>query len=118
MDADEDRAPLLLSVIRELIANAGQHARASEVRVALRAEGDDLVLEVRDDGVGITPGRREAALAEGHIGLASAARRIRAMGGRFEVAGEPQHGTCVRVALPVRSAAGSVAGDGRNRVPE
>jgi two-component system NarL family sensor kinase len=112
-EADEERTPLLLSVIRELIANAGQHARASEVQVTLRAEGEDLVLEVRDDGVGIAPGRPEAALVEGHIGLASASRRVRAMGGRLELDSGPGQGTCVRVTLPPRAAAGSGHGDGQ-----
>lgn len=111
-DADEECAPLLSSVIRELIANVGHHARASEVRVILRADGRDLVLEVCDDGVGITPGRAESALAEGHIGLASAARRVRAMGGRLELESEPRHGTCVRVTLPGRVLAAGDAGTG------
>lgn len=43
----------LLRVGGEALANAERHAHASEVRLSLVREGDDVVLRVRDDGVGI-----------------------------------------------------------------
>jgi signal transduction histidine kinase len=110
--APEDCAPLVLSVIRELTANAAEHARASVVRVVLRDEGDDLVLEVADDGAGIAPGRLDVALAEGHIGLACTTRRAQALGGHLTVDTGPNRGTSVRVVLPGRATAG------RDRPPE
>jgi two-component system NarL family sensor kinase len=76
---------LLLSVARELLTNAARHSGASAVSVTLRL-GDEVVeLEVADDGRGIAPGRRDEALAEGHIGLASVSERVRAAGGDFEL---------------------------------
>jgi signal transduction histidine kinase len=111
VEPGEDCAPLLLSVIRELTANVAQHAAAREVGVVLRADGEDLVLEVFDDGVGIPPGRLDAALAEGHIGLASMARRVQALDGRLDVLGRTP-GTLVRVTLPGRVAAAGGAGTG------
>jgi two-component system NarL family sensor kinase len=77
---------LLLSVARELLTNAARHAEAGRVSVALRRAGDVIELEVIDDGTGIAPGRRDAALAEGHIGLASVNERVRAASGEFELA--------------------------------
>jgi len=100
----QDCAPLVLSLIRELMANAAEHASARAVSVVLGSEEADLVLEVGDDGVGIAPGRLEVALAEGHIGLASAMRRVRALGGDLTIASPPHGGTVVRVVLPLAQA--------------
>ena len=66
----------------------------------LSGEGEDVVLEVSDDGRGIPPGRAEAALRLGHIGLASARERVDAVGGCLEVESEPGAGTRVRAAVP------------------
>lgn len=91
---------LLLAVARELLANAAKHSRAEHVSVTLRRDGDRVELEVADDGRGIAPGRREQALAEGHVGLAAATQRVRAAGGSLKVSGSDA-GTVARVALPI-----------------
>jgi signal transduction histidine kinase len=45
--------------------------------------------------------RQAEALREGHIGLASSAERVRALGGSFELHSEPGRGTAVKIALPL-----------------
>ena len=92
---------LLLSLVRELLANAVKHAQASSVCVTLDRQDENVVLEVSDDGRGMTPGRPRAALREGHIGLASSEERVKALTGRFEVESEPGRGTTVRASIPV-----------------
>ena len=91
---------LLLSIARELLTNAAQHAGAEQVSVALRRVGGELELEVIDDGRGIEEGRRDEALAEGHIGLASVHERVRAASGEFELESSPA-GTRAVAHLPV-----------------
>ena len=91
---------LLLSIARELLTNAAQHAGAEQVSVALRRVGGELELEVIDDGRGIAEGRRDEALAEGHIGLASVHERVRAASGEFELESSPA-GTRAVAHLPV-----------------
>jgi two-component system NarL family sensor kinase len=93
---------LVLGVARELLTNAAKHAEADDVEVTLARRGSDIVLEVVDDGRGIEPGRREAALRDGHIGLASAAYRIEAVGGSLTLSGGPGAGTRARVRVPAR----------------
>lgn len=95
---------LVCALVRELLLNVAQHAGARHVSVSVEREDARLVVEVADDGRGIEPGRREAALAEGHIGLASAIERVEAVGGRLKVSSGPGSGTAVRVALPVLAA--------------
>ncbi len=91
---------LLLSIARELLTNAARHSGASAVSVTLRNTGEALELEVVDDGGGIAPGRRDEALAEGHIGLASVNERVRAAEGRLELETSPA-GTRALARLPI-----------------
>jgi signal transduction histidine kinase len=104
-------ASLLLSLTRELVANVAEHAGARRLHVSLRHAGGQLVLEVADDGSGMAPERVEQALAEGHIGLASAAGRVTAAGGRLTIDSVLGAGTRVTVELPSPAAGG--AGTGR-----
>jgi PAS domain S-box-containing protein len=94
------RDQLILSIARELLVNAAKHARARRVRVEVRREGDDVSLRVADDGAGIPEERLQAALAEGHIGLASSAERVEAVGGRLVIGGAPGQGTVATARLP------------------
>jgi len=111
LDDGEGWASLLLSLTRELVANVAEHAGARHLTVSLRRAGGRIVLEVADDGSGMAPERVEEALAEGHIGLASAASRVTAAGGKLTVDSAPGAGTCVSVELPGPAAGG--AGTGR-----
>jgi two-component system NarL family sensor kinase len=91
---------LVLSIARELLVNAAKHSHARHVRVRLRRAAGGVELQVADDGAGIAPDRMRAALAEGHIGLASSAERVEAVGGRLVIAGGPGEGTVATAQLP------------------
>jgi signal transduction histidine kinase len=59
------------------------------------------VLSVRDDGVGIVPGRLAAAEAEGRMGVAQSIRgRVAELGGVAELDTAPGLGTEWEVRLP------------------
>jgi two-component system, NarL family, sensor kinase len=91
---------LLLAIARELLNNAARHAKAEQVTVALRKVGETLELEVTDDGRGMAAGRREEALSQGHIGLASVHERIRGVNGDFTVESS-EAGTRAFACLPL-----------------
>ena len=100
-DASGPHDQLVLSLARELLVNAAKHAGASEVTVAVARTGSELVLEVGDDGRGIDLSRLASAPAEGHIGLASCAQRVQALGGRFDVLPATNGGTRVMATIPL-----------------
>jgi two-component system, NarL family, sensor kinase len=60
-------------------------AGASTVWVTLRQDGDRITLTVRDEGVGFDPAVLDRCIADGHIGLASLAARVEAMGGSVDI---------------------------------
>jgi two-component system NarL family sensor kinase len=91
---------LLFSVGRELIRNVARHAHAGHLRAAVTRQGQTVALVVADDGRGFKQDRLRAAPLTGHIGLASMAERVEAVGGSFSIAGVPGSGTRVEVRLP------------------
>jgi len=95
------RDELIVSIARELLVNAAKHADARRVRVEVRRTAEGVELEVADDGAGIPAERLRAAVAQGHIGLASSAERVEAAGGRFALSGGPGQGTVAIARLPV-----------------
>jgi signal transduction histidine kinase len=89
-------AAQMLAALREALANAAKHAQASRVDVAVEA-GHDLLLTVRDNGVGLgKPTRRS--------GLANLAERATELGGTMRAASAEGGGTELewRVPLPDR----------------
>jgi two-component system, NarL family, sensor kinase len=90
---------LLYSAARELLGNIVKHAGAHRVHVSLSQRHDVIELEVSDDGSGALM-NEGAAIAAGHIGLATQRARVGAVGGSFEVVSESQTGTRVRIAVP------------------
>ena len=101
----EDGAPgahddLILSVARELLANAVKHSGATHVSVSVAPDGDGIALEVADDGRGAEELRLDEAVRDGHVGLASVTQRLEAIGGRFTLDATPGHGTRARAWFP------------------
>lgn len=83
----------------EAITNALRHADAHRIEVHVTATADELVLEVADDGSGMS-----AEPTEG-VGLASMAERADEIGGVLTVATPPSGGTRVTARLPLRETA-------------
>jgi len=95
------RDELLLSLARELLANAARHAHADRVDVGVHLEPDAILLRVSDDGAGFAPGRVEQALAGGAIGIASCRERVEAVSGSLTVRSAPGGGTLALARIPL-----------------
>ena len=91
---------LLFSLGRELLTNAARHAAAERVELTVERAGDRIELRCRDDGRGIDPDARAAALGDGHLGLAACTERVEALGGSLEIVTAPGGGTEVRASIP------------------
>ncbi len=102
---------LVLSVVRELLQNVVQHANASSIEFWVTRDAEALRIVVADDGDGFDgdgfdgdgfDGDGSAdPIRRGQIGLASARERVRAVGGRLDVATAVGEGTRITVTLPV-----------------
>jgi signal transduction histidine kinase len=77
--------------LQEALANLVRHSRATRILVALEVSGGQLVLSVRDNGVGFDVERAfsaPASMASG-IGLRSIRETAQELGGRLEVESGP-----------------------------
>ena len=107
----------LEQVTTNLVSNALKYSPSGgDVEVAVRAEGNEAVLRVRDHGVGIPqselesifePFRRGETL-RGHVpgvglGLSVARKIVVAHGGRLQVTSEAGRGSTFEVRLPLRA---------------
>lgn len=88
----------LFRVVQEALANIVKHARASKVDLALEVTDHEVVVTVQDDGVGAAPTDLNRPRSHGIAGLR---HRIQVLGGRLEVESAPNHGTTVRVWVPL-----------------
>jgi PAS domain S-box-containing protein len=84
-------------VISEALTNVAKYAQATTARVCVAQAGEDVVVEVSDDGVG----GADTALGSGLRGLAD---RVEALGGRFELVSPGGRGTTVHAELPAETA--------------
>jgi signal transduction histidine kinase len=84
----------VLAVVREALSNMARHANASRADIELRV-GDEVVLVVSDDGVGIGEVRRDS-------GLANLRARAESLGGTVRVGPGPAGGTRLEWRVPVR----------------
>ena len=97
----------LFRIFQEALTNVTRHSRASKVSVTLEHSGADLVLEVQDDGVGITPAESASTPS---IGLTGMRERAQLVGGRVFITGAPGVGTTVLAQVPLRNPIAKPAG--------
>jgi signal transduction histidine kinase len=86
--------------VQEALTNVLKHAKASEVEVALEIAGDDVLLYIRDNGVGVASASTSRAKAHG---LAGMRQRISVLGGTLQIDRAPGGGTEVRAQIPLRN---------------
>jgi signal transduction histidine kinase len=93
---DRDLETTVYRIVQEALTNVAKYAHARNVRVAISEAAGELLLEIRDDGVGFD----SRAISEG-FGLAGMRERAGLAGGTLSVDSGEQ-GTLVRACLPVR----------------
>ncbi|WP_460666400.1 sensor histidine kinase [Kribbella swartbergensis] len=88
----------LLRTARGALANVIEHADASTAVVTLTYQPDAVVLDVRDDGRGLTA---RATGPDRGRGLAGIRERLEALGGTLVLESEPGEGTALAASVPL-----------------
>ncbi|HEV7241733.1 MAG TPA: ATP-binding protein [Thermoanaerobaculia bacterium] len=88
----------LYRIAQEGLANVIRHAQASEVEVSLSIEEGAAVLEIRDNGKGMS---REQITSSRSLGLLGMRERAELLGGHVAIESRPGEGTVVRATLPL-----------------
>ncbi len=84
-------------VFQEALDNVARHADATEVNIGLRETDNGLVLEIADNGRGIT---KKQVSSPGSSGLVGMRERVHPWGGKVKISGVRGKGTTVRVSVP------------------
>jgi len=81
----------ILQVVREALSNVVRHAHAdqADIRLACRPEGEEVVVQIDDDGIGIP----EQAERRHHYGVAIMSERAHSLNGRLTLSQRPGGGT-------------------------
>jgi signal transduction histidine kinase len=90
-------ALLMYHIAREGVMNALKHAGASHMWLAVRQDGDEVELVLRDDGAGFDA---DAPEPEGHYGLTMMRERATVGGGTFAISSAPGAGATITVRFP------------------
>jgi signal transduction histidine kinase len=86
------------SALDNVVQHAGDDAHAW---VLLEDDPYAITITVRDDGVGIAPGRLEAAAADGRLGVTQSINgRMRDLGGTAQISSPPGEGTEIELRIP------------------
>jgi signal transduction histidine kinase len=89
----------LLRIVQEAISNAIRHANPTLINVVLKSDPSELVLEVSDNGSGIS----QARLGSGEgFGLGNMRERVKSLGAELDIQTAAGRGTTVNVRLPLR----------------
>jgi len=98
---NQDLNTAFFRIFQETLTNVIRHADATRVEVLLRKEAGALVMEIRDNGRGIS----EAQISNTKsIGLCGMRERAAVLGGEVDIHGWPGKGTTVVVSIPLRPA--------------
>ncbi|MCX5416724.1 sensor histidine kinase [Streptomyces sp. NBC_00059] len=91
----------LLRIAEEALANAARHADAARAGVTLSYMGDEITLDIRDDGCGFDPAALPSHSGRGGFGLGGMRARAERIAGTVEVESEPGLGTAVSARVPL-----------------
>jgi two-component system sensor histidine kinase UhpB len=94
---DEETATTVMRIVQESLTNIVRHAFATEVGISLCQRDGNLILEISDNGCGIT---REQIDNLNSFGLLGMQERAKLCKGEFKISGTPGCGTILQLTIP------------------
>jgi PAS domain S-box-containing protein len=93
-----EQSTALFRILQEILTNVARHSKATSVHIRLEQSGEQVSLQVTDDGRGITDAEKSGPRAFGLLGM-----RLRAQqqGGEFDIQGTAGTGTTVTARIPL-----------------
>lgn len=102
---DQKALTAMMRIFQEGLTNIVRHSQATEVTVSLCKRGDRLLLELTDNGCGITA---EQIASSESFGLMGMYERARGCEGDLKIASTPVGGTTLLFSIPLNTGAGIV----------
>lgn len=93
-----DQAITLFRICQESLSNIAKHAKASAVHIDLCATHNEIIMTIRDNGVGIKP---SDTLKANSFGLRGMQERVSSLHGSFDITDSNEPGTVITIKLPI-----------------
>ena len=94
----KEKSTNLFRIVQESLTNVIRHANATKVEINLSEKDGRLLLEVADNGKGIT---KAAVTNPKSFGLIGIKERVHSLGGEVDISGTPNAGTRLKVKMPI-----------------
>jgi two-component system nitrate/nitrite sensor histidine kinase NarX len=88
----------MIRILQEALSNIRKHANAEQVWILYRMDEQDLILEIKDNGIGFNP---EDIPRISQHGLRGMRERSELIGADFQVTSKPKSGTIIRIRMPL-----------------
>ena len=99
---DQEVSVVLFRAVQELLTNVRKHAQAHNVEIAIQGDGTQVLITVKDDGIGFNPGDVNSTGEEKYgFGLLSLRERLTLLGGCITIESKPHHGTEIALMVPL-----------------
>jgi len=109
---EQNLSTTFFRIFQETLTNVIRHAGATHVTVTLKQSAGQIVLQVSDNGRGITPFEISNSTSMGLLGMRE---RAALLGGRFKISRLPKRqGTRVTVSIPIERQTGNKQPDHEN----
>ena len=102
----------LFRIAQEALRNIVKHSGATEAKVELSGQDEQVNLDISDSGTGFDP---ESVEGGAGLGLISMGERLGLVGGHLIVESKPSHGTRIRVLVPLPATVAQFTSEGEVR---
>jgi signal transduction histidine kinase len=106
LDVDAERGALVVLIVREALANIARHSRATGVEVTLQRSGEQGILSVRDNGIGMDSIRITAAES---FGVQAMQERAQTLKGELTFTSRPHEGCHITLSFPLALDSGNTS---------
>ncbi len=99
MEMSDDVSLTLFRILQESLTNIARHSRATKAEVRLKVHDSNLVMDIKDNGSGISEYDRKSHKS---FGLISMMERAKNLGGELRILAPEKGGTSVHLKIPFK----------------
>lgn len=90
----------LFRIIQECLTNIHRHSGSKTASIKLVLQDESLILEIKDQGTGISSSKSPSVAKPSGVGIAGMAERLSDLGGTLQISSD-SNGTVVKVSVPI-----------------
>jgi two-component system, NarL family, sensor histidine kinase UhpB len=88
---------VIFRILQESLTNIIKHSEAKQIWITYKKDNSFVILDIRDDGIGITP---PSIKTRQSFGLLNMKERAKEIGGSLEIDSKQKKGTTIRLIIP------------------